>query len=92
MPKVQTSLRIDKETLEESKAILGSLGLNFSEAVNMFAAMVVQEKGLPFDVTARRYPDISYEEAQEKVKRALNGIDKKEGVDADTFFDGLYRA
>jgi len=92
MPKVQTSLRIDKEMLEESKAILRSLGLNFSEAVNMFAAMVVQEKGLPFDVVARRYPDITYEEAQEKVKRALNGIEKKEGVDADTFFDGLYRA
>jgi DNA-damage-inducible protein J len=50
MQRVQTSLRIDKQVLYESKDILKSLGLNFTDAVNIFAHMVVKEKGLPFAV------------------------------------------
>ncbi len=50
MSKIQTSLRIDEESLHEAKTILNSLGMNFTEAVNVFTSMVVQHKGLPFDV------------------------------------------
>ena len=50
MSKVQTSLRIDEESLHEAKEILDSLGMNFTEAVNVFTSMIVQHKGLPFDV------------------------------------------
>jgi len=50
MSKVQTSLRLEEETFNEAKEILKSLGMNFTEAVNVFASMVVQERGLPFDV------------------------------------------
>ncbi len=49
--KVQTSLRIDAEKLSEAKKILTELGLNFSEAVNIFTNMVVSKRGLPFEVT-----------------------------------------
>jgi len=48
--KVQTSLRLDEDVFIEAKEILKSLGLNFTEAVNIFTNMVVQEKGLPFEV------------------------------------------
>lgn len=48
--KVQTSLRLDEEALLEAKQILKSLGMNFTEAVNVFTNMIVQEKGLPFEV------------------------------------------
>jgi len=48
--KVQTSMRLDEDILIEAKQILKTLGLNFTEAVNIFANMVVQEKGLPFAV------------------------------------------
>jgi len=48
--KVQTSLRIDAEKLSEAKKILTALGLNFSEAVNIFTSMVVSKRGLPFEV------------------------------------------
>jgi DNA-damage-inducible protein J len=50
MAKVQTSLRIDEESLIEAKTILKSLGMNFTEAVNVFTSMIVQNKGLPFEV------------------------------------------
>ncbi|WP_457607956.1 type II toxin-antitoxin system RelB/DinJ family antitoxin [Nitratifractor sp.] len=89
MAKIQTSLRIEQETFEESKKILKSLGLNFSEAVNIFAAMVVQERGLPFEVTASRYPPIEYEEAREKVRRSFKRVDEGRGIDAEEFFDTL---
>jgi len=49
--KVQTSLRIDAEKLQQAKLILTDLGLNFSEAVNIFTNMVVTRRGLPFEVS-----------------------------------------
>ncbi|MGB4499539.1 MAG: type II toxin-antitoxin system RelB/DinJ family antitoxin [Methylococcaceae bacterium] len=48
--KVQTSLRIDAEKFIEAKQILAMLGMNFSEAVNIFTSQVVAQRGLPFQV------------------------------------------
>lgn len=42
--KVQTSMRIEESTLNEAKAILASLGMNFTDAVTIFANMVIQTK------------------------------------------------
>lgn len=49
--KTQTSLRLDQEKLTEAKQILADLGLNFSEAVNIFTNLIVAKQGLPFNVT-----------------------------------------
>jgi len=89
MPKVQTSLRLEEETFNEAKEILKSLGMNFTEAVNVFASMVVQERGLPFDVKVSDYPSISFEEAQEKVQGSLDAMTKNSGKEADAFFGEL---
>ncbi|MGH8547911.1 MAG: type II toxin-antitoxin system RelB/DinJ family antitoxin [Methylococcales bacterium] len=48
--KIQTSLRIDAEKFTEAKRILSLLGMNFSEAVNIFTSLIVAKQGLPFDV------------------------------------------
>lgn len=48
--KVQTSLRIEEATFNEAKTILAGLGMNFTDAVNIFVSMVVQTRGLPFEV------------------------------------------
>ncbi|MBT9096671.1 type II toxin-antitoxin system RelB/DinJ family antitoxin [Methylovulum psychrotolerans] len=48
--KIQTSLRLDAEKLIEAKQILSQLGMNFSEAVNIFTSLIVVKQGLPFDV------------------------------------------
>jgi DNA-damage-inducible protein J len=89
MPKVQTSLRLEEETFLEAKEILKSLGMNFTEAVNVFASLVVQEKGLPFDVVSTQYPRITYEEAQKKVQRSIALISEDKGVHSDTFFNQM---
>ncbi len=67
--KVQTSLRLDNSNFMEAKEILAKLGLNFSEAVNIFAGMIVQTKGLPFEVK------IPNKETRQAIKDARAGID-----------------
>lgn len=67
MAKVQTSLRLDEQPLAEARVILSSLGMNFTEAVNIFTNMVVQTKGLPFEV---RIPN---EETAQVIKEARQG-------------------
>ncbi len=63
--KVQTSLRLDEEAFLEAKIILKSLGMNFTEAVNVFTNMVVQQKGLPFEV---KIPNKETHEAMREVE------------------------
>ena len=69
--KVQTSLRLYEDILIEAKQILKALGLNFTEAVNIFTNMVVQEKGLPFAVK------IPNKETLQAIKEFENGETKK---------------
>jgi DNA-damage-inducible protein J len=69
--KIQTSLRLDEDILIEAKQILKSLGLNFTEAVNIFTNMVVQEKGLPFAVK------IPNNETIQAIKEFENGETEK---------------
>ena len=83
--KVQTSLRLDEDVFIEAKQILKSLGLNFTEAVNIFTNMVVQEKGLPFEIkipnkdTLKAFKEledgetqpITLDELKEEAKRCL---------------------
>ena len=66
--KVQTSLRLDEEAFLEAKKILKSLGMNFTEAVNIFTNMVVQEHGLPFQV---KIPNKETLEAMEEVEKHI---------------------
>lgn len=67
--KVQTSLRIEEETLIQAKAILASLGMNFTDAVNIFTKMIVQTKGLPFEV---KLPNAETRQVMEEVRRGEN--------------------
>ena len=74
MSKVQTSLRLDADKLSEAKDILKSLGLNFTEAVNIFTSMVVVNKGLPFDV---KIPT-------QKFKKSIDELEKRDGKTFNT--------
>jgi len=69
MSKVQTSLRIDEDALKEAKVILKSLGMNFTEAVNVFTNMVVLTKGLPFEV---KTPNSETKKAIHEARKGIN--------------------
>ncbi|WP_020560520.1 type II toxin-antitoxin system RelB/DinJ family antitoxin [Thiofilum flexile] len=72
--KVQTSMRIDEETLIQAKAILEKLGMNFSDAVNIFTTMIVQTRGLPFEV---KLPNAETVQAMREVREGKNIDDFK---------------
>ena len=69
--KVQTSLRIDKNSLSDAKEILNEVGMNFSEAVNIFTKMIVKHKGLPFEV---KIPNNETNDLTQKLYRALEEV------------------
>lgn len=48
--KVTVSVRIDKEVKEQFERVCHSIGLNISDAINIFARKVVSEEAIPFDV------------------------------------------
>jgi len=82
MSKVQTSLRLDSDKLYEAKEILKNLGLNFTDAVNIFTNMVVATKGLPFDV---KIPTKEF-------KKSIDELENKTGKkfdSVDELFDDL---
>ena len=89
--KVQTSLRIDQKSLQDAKEILDKMGMNFSEAVNIFTKMIVFHRGLPFDV---KLPDNSMDELTLKLQSALQEVAKAErgeiqSTNARDFLDEL---
>ena len=82
MSKVQTSLRLDADKLTEAKLILKSLGLNFTDAVNIFTNMVVANKGLPFEV---KIPTKEF-------KKSINELENRDGKkfkSTDELFEDL---
>ncbi|NOX09310.1 MAG: type II toxin-antitoxin system RelB/DinJ family antitoxin [Gammaproteobacteria bacterium] len=80
--KVQTSLRLDAEKLSEAKVILTQLGLNFTDAVNIFTSMVVYRRGLPFDVVL---PNDETQTAMQETRTGKN----MESVTVDTLKEEL---
>ena len=88
--KIQTSLRIEQNSLQDAKKILEEMGMNFSEAVNIFTKMIVAHRGLPFEVKLPN-PDT---ELTQKLKEALEEVVKTErgelkATNARDFLDEL---
>jgi len=75
-----TQIRIEENTKKQAMELLEGLGLNLSDAVNMFLKQVILRKGIPFDVT---YPEDVWEfkpeviEAMEEAKRISRDPNEK---------------
>jgi len=65
--KIHTTLRVDEENYKEAKKILERLGLNVSQAFNIFIAMIKETKVIPFEIK------IPNEETQKVIKDARKG-------------------
>lgn len=63
-----TQIRIEESTKKQAVELLEGLGLNLSDAVNMFLRQVILQNGIPFEV---KYPEFKPEviEAMEEAKR-----------------------
>ena len=63
-----TQIRIDESTKKQAIELLEGLGLNLSDAVNMFLKQVILQNGIPFEI---KYPEFKPEviAAMEEAKR-----------------------
>ncbi len=65
-----TQIRIEEKTKKQAVELLEGLGLNLSDAINIFLKQVILRKGIPFDVT---YPEDVWEfkpEVMEAIEEA----------------------
>ena len=69
---IPTQIRIEENIKKQAVELLEGLGLNLSDAVNMFLRQVILQKGIPFEV---KYPEDTLKfkpeviEAMEEAKR-----------------------
>ncbi len=71
-----TQIRIEENTKKQATELLEGLGLNLSDAVNMFLRQVILQNGIPFEV---KYPEFRPEvmDALEEAKRISRDPDTK---------------
>lgn len=76
MATIPTQIRIEETTKKQAVELLEGLGLNLSDAVNMFLKQVVLHNGIPFDV---KYPEFKPEvvEAMEEARGISRNPDTK---------------
>lgn len=76
MATVSTQIRIDEATKQRATELLEGLGLNLSDAVNMFLRQVVLHDGIPFEV---KYPKLRPEvvEAMEEARKISHNPNAK---------------
>jgi DNA-damage-inducible protein J len=75
--------RTEPELKKKAEAILKKLGMNYTEAINLFLRQVTLRKGLPFDV---KIPNRITRETFEKTDR---GEDLKSYDSIDDMFKDL---
>ena len=87
-----TQIRIEENTKRQAVELLEGLGLNLSDAVNMFLRQVILRKGIPFEVA---YPEEVWKfkpevlEAMEEAKRISRDSRVKGYTDVDELFEEL---
>ena len=76
MATIPTQIRIEETTKKQAVELLEGLGLNLSDAVNMFLKQVVLRNGIPFDV---KYPEFKPEvvEAMGEARKISRDPDTK---------------
>lgn len=85
---VPTQIRIEETTKKQAVELLEGLGLNLSDAVNMFLKQVILRNGLPFEV---KYPEPKPEvaEAMEEARRISRDPNVKGYTDIEELFEEL---
>ena len=48
---VRVTIRVERELKENAEALFGHLGLNMSNAINVFLRKAVEQRGIPFQVS-----------------------------------------
>ena len=69
---VQVTINVDRELKENADAIFGYLGLNMSNAINIFLRQAVDQKGIPFQVNTGYFEGLNAHEITKICKDSVN--------------------
>ncbi len=75
--------RVDAKTKSRAIAVLNALGMNITEAVNIYLKQIVLTKSIPFEVK------IPNELTEKTLTRAAKGQDLHEVSDIDELFEEI---
>ena len=86
--------RVEPEIKEQAEEILSKLGISVSNGINMFYRQVILWNGLPFrpaipSAFPKALEEMTQQEFNAKMARALAQAEAGEGVPADEFFTSL---
>jgi DNA-damage-inducible protein J len=88
MATVATQIRIDEKTKKEAVELLDGLGLNLSDAVNIFLRQIILQGGIPFAI---KYPQPKPEltEAMEEAVQISRDTGRKKYTDVHQMFEEI---
>ncbi|MDD5924776.1 type II toxin-antitoxin system RelB/DinJ family antitoxin [Ellagibacter isourolithinifaciens] len=58
MDSVNVTIRVEREVRDAANELFDELGVNITQAVNMFLKQAIRERRIPFEVTAQ--PQVRY--------------------------------
>ena len=68
--------RVDSNIKKEAEAIFAKIGLNTSQAINIFLNRVIQERGIPFELKIPNEETLkAMKEAEEGIGETISAID-----------------
>jgi len=70
---VRVTIRVNRELKENAEVLFSYLGLNMSNAVNIFLRKTVDQRGIPFPVNAdnQGFGELSVEEVSDVFRKAV---------------------
>jgi addiction module RelB/DinJ family antitoxin len=51
---IRVTVRVERDLKEQAEALFNYLGLNFSNAINIFLRKAVEQRGIPFPVSTEK--------------------------------------
>lgn len=80
MAQTAVNFRIDENVKKNMEQVCSEMGMTMSAAFNIFAAKVVRERRIPFEITA----DSFYSEMNMKhLRRGVKALNEGKGIEHD---------
>jgi DNA-damage-inducible protein J len=88
MATVQTQIRIDEDVKREVSELLNGLGMNLSEAINVYLRQIILQQKIPFEI---KYPEFKPEviAAMEEARVISHDPNVKKYTSVDEMFEDL---
>ena len=77
MKTVSYNVRLEEDIKEKAVETFSAVGLTLSQAINVFLKKAIEEKGIPFEVKARKHHPSVYEDVA-KARKQEGGMTLEE--------------